>query len=398
MTRQGIETQMRVIAPPPDAVSAFLIECTRINRADQPLMLAPDVSPRFFADGQLVPATFARALPDVPELPVTLAPGAAHVSTHHAMISPRHTPQITGMGEVDLTCHLRIFTRPAGPATQDDSRPYDTTEARFQITLPVNRNGLDWLMTDYGTVSTFFSFGDQVFHCDEGSDGPALLAKAKAQDARAICRAQLLSGGRLYWSRYSNARAPAGDLLGLSDVFFRAGDQIRTSYGNAKIADPASFTALDTGLPSIFGTGDGGYRCSYGRDAGAAYYFSEDTSTTKAMALRGCKSPETLEPLGYAYARDADTAWFEGRRIAGSHGPSFELLNNCHARDRSGIWHLTKRLEDADPASFQILPGGRGAPLIGSSWARDETGFFDRGRRATAQDYEADLARRERRG
>lgn len=69
---------------------------------------------------------------------------------------------------------------------------------------------------------------------------------------------------------------------------------IFTPNGDAKIAHPSSFEALDDGLPHVEY-----FPYSYGRDAEYAYFFTGSTETRHAVKLKGSK--EGKSPKLYRY-------------------------------------------------------------------------------------------------
>lgn len=390
-----VSVSARLLAPPPSAVEPALFEWRWTNRADHPLAIIPLAPSVVRDDGRNIPFSFD-LLDPAQWAPITIAPGATHAVRAGLLISPDHRPEIDGEAAIPLALHFRRFFRRHDTLGPTPRGLGDYAEAGFDahpVEVPLNRRGIEWFETNYGRRSFFFRHGRDIYNARARDAAMARLDGPDPDDARAILPGLLLSGGRLY-ETYGDPprRAPKGEITGLSDVFWRAGDEIRTSYGGAKIADPATFEALDAGTPTHFGGGRRGYRCSYGRDATQGYYFSEDTSTAKANAVRACKSPETLESLGYSYARDETNVYLEGRRIAGAHGPSFTLLGGRFGRDRKGIWLAADLLADVDPESFEVLPEPQGRALLErSNWGRDARGYIHYHTRRSAADYEAAL-------
>ncbi len=80
---------------------------------------------------------------------------------------------------------------------------------------------------------------------------------------------------------------------------------------------------------------------------------------------------KTFELLEYGYARDGITAYFAGKKIPNSHGPSFSIINAYYSKDRhhiyycdiyrDGTFYYTKKgldvklLDGVDPNSFKII-------------------------------------------
>ncbi len=80
---------------------------------------------------------------------------------------------------------------------------------------------------------------------------------------------------------------------------------------------------------------------------------------------------KTFEILKYGYARDSITAYFAGRKIPNSDGPSFSIITPYYSKDRyyiyycdnyrDGTFYYTKKsidistLKGVDPESFEII-------------------------------------------
>ncbi len=109
------------------------------------------------------------------------------------------------------------------------------------------------------------------------------------------------------------------------------------------------------------GCSDGGYQ----RQGGGWRY--EETAFTPA-------DPAGFQPLDERFARDGRQGYYRGSAIAGSHGPSFEVLGEHEARDRVAVYYADtfrkgqeywawrhiriETLAGADPAQFHLLGQG----------------------------------------
>ncbi|WP_156121853.1 DKNYY domain-containing protein [Halocynthiibacter namhaensis] len=164
--------------------------------------------------------------------------------------------------------------------------------------------------------------------------------KLRSDKVRALNAVIACDDDVLYWGEYRQIRPVRDTLQGMGRVFYGDQDGIWTTYGNAKIADPASFEALLPAGPSRYCNSASGYQCGYGRDANQAYYFDEATSTKHASVIRACKAPDELEVVGGVYARDRKNVYAEGRILKGADAASFERLNAKFARDKNGIWYV----------------------------------------------------------
>lgn len=317
------------------------------------------------------------------EAPTTLAPGEA--LTQSATVT---LPFLMTQGTETPTDHTLLIRHKFYWLSDD---PEDSNEGItwHKATLTLDGAGIEWVPTDYGAPSLFCVYDGQVM-ATGNNDINHPLPKADPTDLQAVTRSLLVSKGKIYARSFSSARAPKAPLLGLNGLFYRSGDEIRTNYGPGKIDDPASFEVLDGGHPSIHSDGvkEDGYRCSYARDKDTAYFFCESTDTKHAIKVRGCKSPETLQSLDGAFAKDDTRVYLEGRHVKGADAASFEVLNGAYGRDKNGIWYLDTLVKDADPDSFEILEDpaqvayARSSTRYGSQWARDKNQTFNRGRKA----------------
>lgn len=125
---------------------------------------------------------------------------------------------------------------------------------------------------------------------------------------------------------------------------------IYTPYGNAKVAHPESFEALDAG-----GIPEGGfYRQSYGRDAEFVYFFTGSTDTRHAVRLKACKDPKTFSILPGKYAKDDTHVYYEHTVLKKADPHTFTVLKNRYACDGRHVF-IGDRLMDADPKTFAVL-------------------------------------------
>jgi hypothetical protein len=160
-----------------------------------------------------------------------------------------------------------------------------------------------------------------------------------------------------------------------------AGDShaVLTPYGNAKIAHPDQFEALDDGDQyPLKKSGVDSYKAGYGRDGQNVYWFDGSNSTTHAVMVRTCKQPQTFVSLGLGYAKDIDHVYLEGRRIKGADPTSWRMLNRLYSRDKKHIFYFTDKVIDADPETFEVILGPNEDDLFDSMWGRDRFNTFKR--------------------
>lgn len=123
----------------------------------------------------------------------------------------------------------------------------------------------------------------------------------------------------------------------LNGVYIGGADGIWTPYGNAKIAHPESFEALDDGtIP------EGEYfPKSYGRDAEFAYFFDGSTDCAHAYRLRACKDPAAFAVLSRFYARDGKKVYYMDTAIKGADPATFRVTAPHDGQDKKHRYHAS---------------------------------------------------------
>jgi hypothetical protein len=125
-------------------------------------------------------------------------------------------------------------------------------------------------------------------------------------------------------------------LRGISPEGFRVFNKVYTGnhqviytlYGDAKVAHPASFEALDDGgIPP-----EAHFHQSYGRDEEFVYFFDAFTSTRHAVRLRSCKDPKAFVVLSDSYAKDDRFVYCCGGKLKAD-PKTFQVLSDGYARD-----------------------------------------------------------------
>ncbi len=139
---------------------------------------------------------------------------------------------------------------------------------------------------------------------------------------------------------------------------------IYTPYGDAKIAHPATFEALDDSEQY-----EGRYRYSYGRDEEFVYFFTGSTETRHAVKLKSCKNPNTFSVLSEKYAKDDMHVYREHVVIKKANPKTFVVLSSIYARDDKHVY-VADRMIEADAKTFSVLQDG---------YAKDQTHLFLRG-------------------
>ena len=142
--------------------------------------------------------------------------------------------------------------------------------------------------------------------------------------------------------------APA-DFHVYNGVYIGNHQVIYTPYGDAKIAHPASFEALDDGMPhgKIF-------PYSYGRDEEFVYFFTGSTDTKHAIRLKACHDPKTFSVLSGQFAKDDKHVYAQDQILKKADPATFEVLKHGYARDDKHVYFVNRMIE-ADGKTFTVL-------------------------------------------
>jgi len=127
---------------------------------------------------------------------------------------------------------------------------------------------------------------------------------------------------------------------------------IYTPYGDAKIAHPSTFEALDDGNMS-----DSHFPYSYGRDEEFVYFFTGSTDTPHAVKLKACKNPRTFSVLSDKYAKDDQHVYYEHWMLKKANPEAFVILGDCYSCDDQHVY-IGDRMIEADVKTFIVLQDG----------------------------------------
>ncbi len=127
---------------------------------------------------------------------------------------------------------------------------------------------------------------------------------------------------------------------------------IYTPYGDAKIAHPASFEALDDGVPE-----DRQFPYSYGRDEEFIYFFTGATDTRHAVRLKACQNVKAFSVLSGRYAKDDRHVYYERFTLKKANPAAFTVLKDPYACDDKHVY-IGDRLMEADAKTFVVLQDG----------------------------------------
>lgn len=148
---------------------------------------------------------------------------------------------------------------------------------------------------------------------------------------------------------------------------------IYTPYGDAEVAHPEMFEALDEGGFSKTGrkfpdgvllserknSVDRYYCHSYGKDGEFVYFFTQFTQTKKAVRLKACHNPEAFEVLAIGYmfalAKDDKHVYYEDHTVKNADCKTAEYIRDGYWRDGSHVFFHSRIVEGADVKSFRVI-------------------------------------------
>ncbi len=126
---------------------------------------------------------------------------------------------------------------------------------------------------------------------------------------------------------------------------------IYTPYGDAKIAHPATFEALDDWKQ------DSIFPYSYGRDEEFVYFFTGSTDTRHAVKVKACRNPDTFCVLSNKYARDDKYVYYEDVILKKAKPETFVVLDSFYACDGRHVY-CRDRIIEANAKTFVVLQDG----------------------------------------
>lgn len=276
----------------------------------------------------------------------------------------------------------------------------DIATVEFKLTIRMGENtesivkNLEVDFTDFvnliskeNTASHYYSSDNVIFYYSPYSRAyePAIkILKGAVKNYTVISENYIIDDKKVYNNGRLVKTINSKGFKIYNALFAGNKDSVLTAYGNAKAENPATFKVLDDGLtPSQFASQNNGYKCSYAVDSQFAYYFDTATDTRHATRIKACKNPQTLESLGFAYAKDDKNVYFAGKKINKANPKTFSLINRHYSTDGKHLFHHNNMIDKADLASFEILPTiaeeNSPDPILNSHWAKDKNHYFEHG-------------------
>ncbi len=347
------------------------------NAGTEPLLVQPaPIEVRFFVDG--TEADWRQHAAAAP-MTTTLRPGHdfEFVEEHELSVAPSAMS-----GLVVLALRVEVVLVLGGV-------PERFTSGDLEVEL--DARGARPLSTPAGVASRYIIGGTHVFYVSGAARAREPRVTTVTQDvmgARVLDAHYLVDSKRVYRDgRLRRGVSPVGFRV-LNSIFAGNPHVILSSYGDAKVDDPATFEVLDAAEHYWMAQRPGGgYRAGFGRDQRFVYYFDESTSSTAAIRMKACKRPATFVVLDHLFARDDEHVYRESTRIKGADPRSFRVLNRMYARDARRAYFATDRLDGIDLDSFEVAPDPHTGEPRDSEWARDAGGYLHFRDRATEASY-----------
>lgn len=270
-----------------------------------------------------------------------------------------------------------------------------------EISKPINIDFSDYqrIKAQNGEWSNYYQANNTLFYYSTYSRAyePAItVLKGKPNDYTVLNKNYAITDKKVFNDGRLVRGVSAAGFQVFNSLFSGNEEIILTRYGKAKVEHPKTLKVLDDGLmPSPFSFQIDGYRCGYAIDKEFAYYFDESTSTGHAIRIRACKNPSELQSLGFAFAKDDKTVFWEGKKITKAKPDTFKIINRNYATDGKHIFYHRDIVDNADIESFEILPTQSYPrspdPILNSSWAKDKNHYYQRGYTNEKSKYEKHL-------
>ena len=260
---------------------------------------------------------------------------------------------------------------------------YPNVEAAFTpaVRLDIDLRDVEVLTTASGQASCYVKDRRGLYFVWNGSRGhgkshrkvAADVASARALNDQAASCAYLVDRESVFRNGVLVKGLSAADFKIHSAVFAGDPGTVLTPYGNAKVAHPAQFVALDDGDRFALKQDEqsDGYKAGYGRDDQYVYWFDCSTSASHATIVKACKQPETFISLDYGYGKDASNVYREGVRIQGADPQTWEMLNRCYSRDRKNVYFGSRTVAAADRNSFRVIADADESSIFDSMRGQD---------------------------
>ncbi len=156
--------------------------------------------------------------------------------------------------------------------------------------------------------------------------------------------------------------------LSCSSGYRNSGDAVYYEYWNEGSGQQKTKLDADPKTFTIF-TFD-----AYAKDAQSVFY--EGRKIAGADAL-------TFEALGDFYARDKNYGWYGNDTIQNSHGPSFRVVNDYYSTDGYDYFYTNLPLHMANPAGFAFI-SGKGES---ECWVTDGLYYYYKNYKVPSDDY-----------
>ena len=173
-------------------------------------------------------------------------------------------------------------------------------------------------------------------------------------------------------------------------IFAGNKENVFSSYGNAKINNPAKFEVLDDGNKyALRKENEDSYHAGYARDDRYVYFFCESTGSSHATVIKSCKNPDEFISLDYGYGKDGSNVYLEGKKVKGANPKNWTMLNRLFSKDEKNIYYLNDKVEGAVVNSFRVIEDAFccSEDIFDSRWGQDENHYYEMRDKRCLEDY-----------
>lgn len=178
---------------------------------------------------------------------------------------------------------------------------------------------------------------------------------------------------RVFCTSKQETKADRDSFQILNRLYAADANYVWTLGGITKEADPKTFEPIGRGWEIDQMRG-------FGRDKN--FVFNYVMTIGKANVVRWA-DPKSFRDVGQGFGMDEKNVFYERHRLVGAKPKSWQRLDELYSRDERFVFYCHHKLEGADVQSFEVLPS--------NCWARDRDSFFRFGKRATADEFFAEL-------
>ena len=306
--------------------------------------------------------------------------------------------------DFSLGLEMTFWIKPEGA----EDTEYLECSADNTLDLQIDYTSLEQMPTPEGEESWYIRYLGNICCIPQLSVYPQFRKLAKLhQDTAKVLNDIYIMDDEAVYREGSRIQTSAQGFRVFNRLFAGNAEKIFTTYGPAKVKDPASFEAF--GVYPCFSVGedddpeDEAYQKGYARDQYHLYYFDESSSTPNATILRSCKNPASFQEISVEgnssiYGKCADNVYMDHLKIGSADPETWQYLG-LYSIDQKRAYFNNDKIPRVDLATFEVIEdamkgyesrymGGSLDTLEDSRWAKDKNHYYYFGRRSSAEEFQ----------